>query len=158
MTEATTTNNRKGLPVELSRKSDGILKRLKTSEVIKALLFRAKKDFAMEYLMNGTLNPEAPSSHQIVTALYCGFEYSYGPADTRQVMVLPANPDMINEIANQIPEEEINMPTVKTTPKVAVKSALIDAAKRALSQGFTIDQIKGFLSLTDEELAQLTAE
>ena len=158
MTTEAPANNRKGLPLELSRKTDGIVKRLKTSEVIKALLFRAKKDFAMEYLMNGTLNPEAPSTHQIVKALYCGFEYSYGPADARQVMVLPANPDMINEIATQVPESETNLPTVKASPKVAVKSALIDAAKRALSQGFTLDQIKGFLSLTDEELAQLTAE
>jgi len=159
MTEATApANNRKGIPVDLARKSDGILKRLKKSDVVLALLFRAKKDFAMEYLLNNTINEEAPSSLQIVSTLYNGHDYQYGPADARQTMTLPANPDMINEIATQVPEEEVNMPTVKSSPKVAVKSAMIEAAKRAMSQGFTINQIKGFLSLTDEEVAALTAE
>ena len=42
MTEQTTTQ-RKGLPLDIARKTDGIVKRLKPSEVVKALLFRAKK-------------------------------------------------------------------------------------------------------------------
>jgi hypothetical protein len=157
MTEATTTS-RKTIPVTLARKSDGIIKRLNKGEVVKALLFMVKKDFAMEFLLHGTINEEAPSSIRIVSAIYNGYEYQYGPADARQTMILPANPTLIEELAEQVPESETNLPTVKASPKVAVKSAMIEAAKRAMSQGFTIDQIKGFLSLTDEEVAQLTAE
>ena len=157
MTEATTTQ-RKAIPVTLARKSDGIIKRLNKGEVVKALLFMVKKDFAMEFLLHGTINEDAPSSIRIVSAIYNGYEYQYGPADARQTMILPANPTLIEELAEQVPEEETNTPVVKTSPKVAVKSAMIDAAKRAMAQGFTIDQIKGFLSLTDDEVAQLTAE
>ena len=160
MTEQTTTeqteSNRKGLPLEIARKADGIVKRLNKGEVVKSLLFRAKKDFAMEFLMTGNLNADGPSTHQIVSALYNGHTYQYGPADARQTMELPANPSMIEDIAEQVPESEANIPTVKVAPKVQIKNAMLESAKKMLASGLSIEQITTFLGLKPEDVEALT--
>lgn len=161
MTEQTATQ-RKGLPLEISRKADGIVKRLKPSEVVKALLFRSKKDFAMEYLMTGNLNPEGPSTHQIVSALYNGFEYQYGPADARQTMVLPANPEAITEIANEVPESEANNPVAKVSisqvKENAKKEAMLNTAKTMLKFNVPMEAIIASTGLTVEEIEALKGE
>ena len=161
MTEQTTTQ-RKGLPLEISRKADGIVKRLKPSEVVKSLLFRAKKDFAMEYLLTGNLNPDAPSTHQIVSALYNGFEYQYGMANKRQTMTLPANPEMITEIANEVPESEANLPTAKVSisqvKENVKKEAMLNTAKTMLKFNVPMEAIIASTGLTTEEIEALKGE
>ena len=152
---------RKGLPLNITRAAEGIVKRLNKGDVVKALLCRTKKEFILEFLLNGTFNEEGPSAAQIVGSLYNGDSYTYGPADARQTIELPANPDIINALAEQVPEEELRMPVVKksVSAKAAVKNSKHEDIKRMLSYGnVTEDQIKMFLAVTDEDIAAAKAE
>ena len=155
-----TESSRKSLPLEISRKADGIVKRLKPSEVVKALLFRAKKDFAMEYLMTGNLNEDGPSKQQIVASLYFGAEYEYGPANKRQKMYLPADPETIKEIADQVPEEECKTPVAKksTSIKEVKREAMMNTAKTMLKFNVPMEAIIASTGLTIEEIEALKGE
>jgi len=148
------------LTLNLSRKAEGIVKRLKPSEIVKALLFRAKKDFAMHYLMTNELDPDGPSAKKIVASLFHGAEYEYGPANKRQTMYLPANPDMINEIAEQVPEEECVMPVAKkpTSVKEVRREAMLNTAKTMLKFNVPMEAITASTGLTTEEIEALKGE
>ena len=119
----------------------------------------------VKYLMDGEMTLEV--AQRIVDAAYGtsgkpSARTKTADGEIVESLTMPVITDLLDEAFKAIPKEDLVIAESKATPKVAtkvaVKSALIDAAKRAMSSGFTLDQIKGFLPLTDEELAQLTAE
>ena len=147
---------KKTITLEMLRASEGIVKRLNKGEVVKALLCRTKKENILNYLLTGEISEDV-SCAQIVNSLFNGDEIKYGPMEDRKTIELPANPDMINDLLSQVPEEEKKMPAPKA--QVSVKEKLsqqkLESAKKMLAANLTIEQVTQFLGLTEDEVAAL---
>lgn len=141
------------------RASEGIVKRLNKGEVTKALLCRTKKENILRYLLTGEL-PEDVSCSQIVNSLFNGDEIKYGPMENRKTIELPANPDDINDLLSQVPEEELKMPVVKKSVSIkeVKKEAMTNTAKTMLKFNVPMEAIIASTGLTIEEIEALKGE
>lgn len=150
---------KKTITLEMLRASEGIVKRLNKGEVTKALLCRTKKENILRYLLTGEL-PEDVSCSQIVNSLFNGDEIKYGPMNNRKTIELPANPDDINDLLSQVPEEELKMPVVKKSVSIkeVKKEAMTNTAKTMLKFNVPMEAIIASTGLTIEEIEALKGE
>jgi len=150
---------KKTIPVDLSRAAEGILKRLDQASVALVLLAKSKKEYVMEFIDQGTINEDCPSAHQLISAIYNGYSYEYGQADSRKSYVIKADPKTIESLAEQVPEEERNLPQKPKAVNEKITEALkvqMKATIRALKDAglsliaiSNIETIKANLSLEE---------
>ena len=158
---------RRMLPMEIRKCAKYMVsdkKMIPFAYMVAALIANHKKEEVLEYIKSGREKlPENVDHAKLLTSMYFGVTYKYGPTKgengeklQQSTITLNGIKNTIEDLAATVPEGEKELFTsTKRTAVQIERDVVLKNAKAAKEAGITDVQIKMIFKLTDEELASL---